>query len=169
MNKHLARVAYVVGALLAFVPMLDVFTALLPITVTDSRWRYGAVGLMSNAIILPLAGMLVLGVTASLLHHRRVLRGLAIYAALASVVGVLVLIMFGLDAIQTQGTMPDRAVFAFRLATVVAALKIVVGAVTYGLFAVAGFKAPAGGEARTSSRAPMVIPDAQARQKGSPA
>jgi hypothetical protein len=137
MTRQFARVAYFVGALLLVVPVVDVIVALLPITVTNARWRFGAVGLLSNAFILPLAGLLILGVTAVTSQHRRLLRALSVIAWVVCALSLGLIGMFALDALQTQAGIDPQRIFAFRMATSIGMLKMLCGAVGFALFGIA--------------------------------
>jgi hypothetical protein len=150
MTRHFARVAYFVGTLLLVVPVVDVIVALLPITVTSARWRFGAVGLLSNAFILPLAGLLILGVTASLSGHRRALRALSLLALASGAVSLMLVGLFVLDAIQTRAGINPQTVFAFQVATSLGILKLLCGFVGFLMFGLAGLKSAASTQSRST-------------------
>jgi hypothetical protein len=153
MTRHFARVAYFVGTLLLVVPIIDVMVALLPVSATNARWRFGAVGLLSNAFILPLVGLLILGVTASLSSHRRTLRALSFLALAAGAFSLLLVGLFSLDAVQTRAGINPQTAFAFQVATSLGILKMFCGMVGFVLFGIAGLKSAASAQSQSSRSA----------------
>ena len=62
--RSLAPGAYVVAFLLFFIPFFDASLSLAPWNLASSQWRFGAFGLLSNALMLPAAGTLIAVATA---------------------------------------------------------------------------------------------------------
>lgn len=88
-NGWLASAAYLLAAYLIVVPLAETALAVSPPGPGDPSWRFGALGLLSQALMTPLVG-LVLAVGVALAHrHRAALvltAALGVAAALAVVV-----------------------------------------------------------------------------------
>ena len=72
--RQLAPGAYLVAFLLFFIPFFDASLSLAPWHLGSSQWRFGAFGLLSNALMLPAAGSLIAITTAIVAGHVRVVR-----------------------------------------------------------------------------------------------
>ena len=61
MNRYrfLGFSAYLVATTLIVVPFFDAAMSLWPWQPDSAQWRFGAIGLASNALMLPCAGMLI--------------------------------------------------------------------------------------------------------------
>ena len=140
LNRHLARAAYVVGFALILIPMFDAGTSILPLRLGESRWRYGSIGLLSNSLLIPMAGVLIVFAVANAYSHRRTLRVLGGVAALSCLLCVVSIFTFALDALQSQVGLRPEVQTAYIVGSVTAAVKLLVGAVAFGFFALAAFK-----------------------------
>lgn len=141
-QRQLAIPAYLVGFALICIPPIDATMQVLPFRLADPRWRFGAFGLMSNALMIPLTGLLIVFLVAALFEHRtfqKVLGALALLAALA-IAGLFV--VFALDALQVRPGVVAAAKLAFKVATVTASVKAMLGVLTLGAFGWAAFRAP---------------------------
>ena len=139
-SRQIAWPAYLVSIALIAIPLVDTFTSLYPFHIGDARWRFGAVGLVSNALLLPVAGMLVAYVTAITLDQRLVRRviGFAGYASAALCLAALIL--FGLDALQTRAAVRPERVASFNVAAITAALKTLLAGSTFLAFGVSALR-----------------------------
>lgn len=109
---------YVFSALLVVLPLLNLLSNLGELQPTIVRWRFGALGLLTGSLLVPLMGLLLFGLTAALLAHRWALRTMAVLSGLATV-GVLALMaLFTLDALQVRGEVTAAALGRFDLAIV---------------------------------------------------
>jgi len=142
-SKRLAPATYLVGFALVCVPLADAFTSTLPSHVHDPRWRFGAVGLVSNAILFPALGALIAVSAAVAFDHRRVRRVLGVLAAVVAVLCVAALGTFVLDAIQTHGGVRANLQLSFAVASTTAALKLVIATATFAALGVAALRGPA--------------------------
>lgn len=89
-------------------PTTDLLVATYPWSPDLISWRFGALGLLGNALILPTIAVGVAAITAGVLGHRRVLRSIAVAAAVGSVLLVAGLVMLMLDALQLRSNIrPD--------------------------------------------------------------
>lgn len=139
--RPLGWAAYAVAALLVVMPLTDTFLGVWPMRVGQVTWRFGAAGLLSRALMTPLFGLLIGLVTATLLEHRIMTRVLSIVAFLGALLGVLAMVMFGLDALQARSGVRPEALTAFDTAWIVALIKYFLGTITAILLGVGGWKA----------------------------
>lgn len=131
------------------IPIVDTATSLFPWHLFDSRWRFGAVGMLSNALLIPTSGLLVAFVTALVLNHNPVRRTIGIFGFVAAGLCVVALGMFALDSLQTRAVVRPEMRLSFNVAAITAALKTLLAGVTYLAFGwagvLAGAKPAAGG------------------------
>jgi hypothetical protein len=124
-GRPLTAVVYATAALLILVPLGEAFAAVLPMSLWSHQWRFGAVGLFSRALMLPLVGIVLASYWAMACHHRRTLRALSGVAAVSSMILIGIIAAFALDSVQTAAQVNGPAKAAFRLATIVAMVKLV--------------------------------------------
>ena len=139
MNRYraFAAPAYIVGLSLIVIPLLDALAQLWPFGPGSAPWRFGAIGLLSNAFIIPCAGLLVLLGTALLLEQKNVLRVLGWLSGISAVLIPPVIVLFALDAVQTRaGVRPDLKL-SFLVASFTAVGKLILAMITLFAFAIA--------------------------------
>ena len=157
LNRHLARAAYVVGFALILIPMFDAGTSILPLRFAESRWRYGSIGLLSNSLLIPMAGVLIVFAVANAYGHRVALRALGGVAAVSSLLCLGAIVTFVLDALQSQSGVIAEAHTAYIVASSTAAVKLLIGAVAFGFFAMAGLKPVPGDAGKATKRDQMLV------------
>jgi hypothetical protein len=141
LNRPLTIVAYTIAALMIFVPLVEVVLSVWPLRVGQTSWRFGAVGLLSQAIMTPLLGFLLI-VLASVFHnHWRTLQITAVVAAFIALILLIVLPLFALDTIQMRAQVRPQAHRAYDLSATMAALKLAATLGITGLLAVGAWKA----------------------------
>ncbi|HEX6560185.1 MAG TPA: hypothetical protein VF021_12000 [Longimicrobiales bacterium] len=151
--RHLALPAYLVAAALVFIPIFDASMSVWPWRPGVEQWRFGALGLLSNAFMIPAAGLLIVLATALLLGHWRTLRAFGFVCAAGALLTMLFLVLFALDAVQTSASVGPEANASFVAASYTAAAKLLLAAVTLAGFAVAGLRTRI--ERPRDSRIPM--------------
>jgi len=159
LNRHLGRGLYVVGAALILIPMFDAGTSVLPFRFDEARWRYGAVGLLSNSLLIPLAGVAMVFAVAHVLGHRPAQRILGIIAAISSVLCLVATVSFALDALQSQSGIKPELHLAFVVGSSTAAVKLLIGAAAFALFALSGLKRSSGDATKPAKRDQVLIGD----------
>jgi hypothetical protein len=142
LQRQLAAPAYLVAFALIVIPPLDALMQVIPFRLHDPRWRFGAFGLLSNAMMIPVTGLLIAFVVSTLFEHRVLQRTLGMLSLAVATATVGVLIVFGLDALQVRQQVPPAAQLAFRVASTTAVTKSILGILTLGAFGLASFKAP---------------------------
>ena len=137
MNNHrqLAPAAYLVAALLVFIPLFDAATSLYPFNMMSSQWRFGAFGLMSNALMLPATGTLIAVAAAVAFMQPKMLRFLGIASWVVVVLIVVSMALFALDAVQSRRLIRPDMQLSYMVASATALVKLFLGAVGFALLA----------------------------------
>jgi len=102
---YLARYStaiYFLAVLMVLMPPLDIILSMPQYLPRVAMWRFGAIGLLSGAMLLPIAGLLLAGLTAAASGHRWMNRMVLVCTTLAGLLFLLVLVLFALDAIQVR-------------------------------------------------------------------
>lgn len=133
--------AYLVFSLAFFYELVDVMVALRPYNFGVSTWRFGAIGVSSNAFAKPLTLLVLMFAVAAVFADRKVMRTLGAIAGLAAVVFLAMLVDFSLGALQIRDRVPAAETTKFLIATGVAALKMVTLGAASGLLSYSAFKA----------------------------
>jgi hypothetical protein len=139
-SRQLAWPAYLVSLGMIFLPLSDVATSLYPWRFMDARWRFGAVGLVSNALLIPVVGLFLALVMSTLLDHRVLRRTIGILCGLGAVICLVAAGLFGLDALQTRANVPPQMHASFTVATLAAAFKTLLAIATLAALSVAALR-----------------------------
>lgn len=132
-HRQMAPAAYVVAALLFFVPFFDALASVAPWHPFAAQWRFGAIGLISSAFMIPAAGALIAVGTALTYSHYKIQLWFGIVCWLTTLVVVLSMFTFSLDAIQTRSAIRPDMYLSYEVATFTAEAKLLLGAVAFGL------------------------------------
>ena len=98
--------AYAVALLFIVLPLIDTVTQTWPVTLSSPGWRYGTIGIGANYLISVLLGMLGLVTLAAVGEHRRTLKLLSVLCGIATVLCLVAVIGFMLDALQVRAGIP---------------------------------------------------------------
>src|ERR1041385_3686413 len=139
--------------------MFDSGISILPLRLGEARWRYGTVGLLSNSLLIPMAGVAIVFAVANAFGHRRTLRILGGVAALSCVLCLVAIVTFTLDALQSQHDAKPEFHLAYIVATSTAAAKLAIGAVAFWFFSLAGLRRLPGEPARPAKRDQLLVGD----------
>jgi hypothetical protein len=151
-RKYLALPGYLIALSLIFFPIFDSVLSIWPPQPGQVAWRFGAVGLLSRAVMTPLLGLFIAYCIALVLEHRAVLRVISVVSVLAVIAVVGGLGIFGLDALQMRSQVVAQAKKAFDAASVTAVLKYLFSVVMLLAFAWGGWKGARGGLERRRTR-----------------
>lgn len=152
-SRQLAWPSYLVAISMMVIPMADSWTTLFPWNVGDARWRFAAVGLISNALMIPLAGLLIAFVVAWHREQRGVLRTVGIVGFTGALLCLLAIVSFGLDSLQTRAQVNPQMRLSFNVASITAAVKTLLAGATFLAFGFSGWRAAKKSQARKSSGA----------------
>lgn len=139
-DDALAGPFYGLGVLLMLVPLLDFVTSVLPLHVINLQWRFATIGLFSNFLLTPLLGMGLLITVAAVREHYRVQRLLAIANSCFALLVVGLLVLFSLDIVQLNASVPPERASEFHMAAFKAVAKYVLGWMVVVSLAVAGWR-----------------------------
>ena len=132
--RQLAPGAYFVAAVLFVAPLFDSSVSLAPWNFGSAQWRFGAIGLLSNTLMIVALGALIAVVTAVTLHQDRMRRIVGAASWLLSVLLIVAIAGFALDAVQSRSQIRGDMLFSYRLASLTAGVKLLIGALTFALF-----------------------------------
>jgi hypothetical protein len=104
-----ARALYPVGAALVLFPLNDIGSRLFPFNYHNLQWRFAIVGLGLSGQSVLIIGVTLLGLVAALRENRTLLRVLAVFTGLVSLVLIAGLGLFALDTLQLRGIMQNPA------------------------------------------------------------
>jgi hypothetical protein len=152
--RPLSLASYGVAAILIFFPLVDSAQGLWPFQAGEAVWRFGALGLLSRAIMTPMLGLLLALATATLFGDRRTLRLLAVVALGAAGLAAAGAGLFIFDAVEMRSQVRGDARTAFNSASVLAILKYGAGAFLGTLMGVGGWMASRVAGAKGSVAAP---------------
>lgn len=141
-NKPMARAGYLLSALLVIMPLVDGIMQLLPLRPGDERWRFGAVGSLSNLLLVPLLGLLLAVGVATLTDARRVKRVVGTICAILAIGLGIVSVLFILDYFQVRTGVTPKFQRSIGIATTSALIKNVVSIIILFLLSRAGFAGP---------------------------
>lgn len=170
-QRRLAAPSYIAAVSLMVFPIFDQLMQLVSTAkLHDARWRFGAAGLLSNLLVLPVVGLTLVFIIATAFEHRVFQRILSVLCAIAAFGLVAATGVFMLDAIQVRSLMRPEAISSWAVATGTAVAKLGVAILAIALFAVAGFrnsKAPK--QAQRGSGADLLVGSAKPRHAGASA
>ena len=132
--RHLAPSAYLVGAVLFTFPLFDSSVSLSPWNVGSPQWRFGAIGLLSNTLMIVALGAFIAITTAVTLNQDRMRRILGIACWSVSVLLLGAMAAFALDAVQSRAEIRSDLLFSYQIASLTAEVKILLGALSFALF-----------------------------------
>lgn len=160
--RVLAPPVYFAGLLFVGIPVADLILNLWPFTPGELGWRYGAIGLFANFLHTPLLGALIITLFAAAVGHRRVIRAGGFLWLAVSVVLVLAIITFTLDALQLRPTVLPESLLVYHTSVARAILKHFTGAVAFGLLGWASLKGTRSETSRRGRRAePQPVAETQ--------
>lgn len=126
-----AFATYAIAALLIIVPPVNQLIDLFPWQFGVVQWRYGALGLLANTMLIPLLGGLIAVLAAHVLRQPIMLRVLASLMILSALLITAMIVLFALDALQLRPTIRPEVRGRFDLANlrVLATTAVTLGAV----------------------------------------
>jgi hypothetical protein len=154
--KMFARPGYLLALLMIIVPLFDGVMSVWPLQLSEERWRFGAVGAISNLTLIPLLGFLIALFIAAALDHRRVRRILGWVCAILAVLLAAVVVVFILDFFQTRAMVRPQYKHPMTVATITSLFKQVLTVITLVLLSGVGLSGPkgAGRKAKSKEHAP---------------
>src|SRR4051812_33829499 len=99
-NRRILWPSYLVAFSLAVIPPIDALMQTAPLRLGDLRWRWGTFGLLTNAMMLPMVGLLMALVVSSMFEQRMFQRVLGVITAVMALLAIAGLCLFALDSLQ---------------------------------------------------------------------
>jgi hypothetical protein len=141
-NRPLARAGYLLAASLFAVPLIDAIMPLLPLRLSEERWRWSAVGQVSNLLLVPLVGILLAIAVTVIVDDRRVRRVLGIICGLLALALAIMSVSFVLDYFQIRTAVIPRLRQASSMASITTGVKNIFYIIILALLARACMVAP---------------------------
>lgn len=152
--RSFAWTAYLVATLLVLIPPANVMVQLPAAQWGNVSWRFGFLGLMAGAMLLPILGAFLWMVTARLLDQRRMSRIVGAGTAVVALLLTAMLVLFVFDAIQVRSQINPEMVTGFDAQVIRTVLGQILSIGTLVLLSATSFR----GWKKTAER------DAEARQ-----
>lgn len=130
-----------VGLLLIASPLADLLAALLPMRPGEVSWRFGAYGLLTNALVTPILGLAIIEVVSGLRHQRRATAAIAVVCGLLALLLVGGFALFVLDYVQLRQAVGIAARGPYDSAAIKAMIVAGLEAAVLLWLAIAGFRA----------------------------
>lgn len=159
--RPLAWCLHALGLLLCIAPLLDLAAGVGSINPGEVPWRFGALGLLSGALVLPMVGLGLLLTASVLLDQPGLTRVIGGLAALGLLVILAVIVIFALDALQVRAQIRQEAKRPFDLATVKALATYALESLVALTLAIQSFKLARSASAQKGARkaaSPLVVP-----------
>lgn len=102
----LAPALYVTGAVLTFMPLAQVAISTYPIQFLATEWRIGAVGILSQSLLLSAIGFMIVAVAAQARRHGRVQALLGAAGEGVVTLGIVLLAWFVVDVLLFTRSIP---------------------------------------------------------------
>ncbi len=141
-NKPLQRAGYLLAFLLIVIPLIDTTMSVWPLRLSDERWRFGALGTLSNITLVPMLGILIALTIAVIAEHWRTRTVIGWICAVFAVGLAAFAVLFTLDYFQARTGVRPQAQAAVGIATTMALVKYFVSIVTLALLSRAGLTGP---------------------------
>lgn len=122
-NRPLARAGYLLAASLVAIPLVDAILPLLPLRFGDERWRWSAVGQVSNLLLIPLVGILLAIAVTSIVNDQRVRRVIGIICGVLALVLAIMSLSFLLDYFQIRNAVIPRLRHTSSMASITTGVK----------------------------------------------
>lgn len=153
------------AVLLVALPLMDWVGAVWPVEPGDAEWRFGAVVLLSDALVLPLLGLIILAVVGAVGEKKWLQETTAGLSGLAATPLLVALPVFLLDALEMRGDVLGGARLAFDMNALRTVFVIGFAVIVLSALGWAGYKGSRpvgfGKEHWTKKRSPLVSFPAQ--------
>ena len=132
--RRLAPGSFLVAVVLFAFPLIDSGFSLAPWNIGSAQWRFGAIGLLSNTLMIVALGALIAVVTTVTLNLDGIRRMLGIACWILSVMLVVAIVGFALDAVQARRQIRADLLSSYQLASLIAEVKLLLGALAFAFF-----------------------------------
>jgi hypothetical protein len=141
-STRLARAGYWLAFVLIAFSIANWVASVWPVQIGQARWRFGAVGALSNAVLTPLLGLFLAFAIAVWRDDTRVRRALGWLSAILAGCSVILLLGFTLDFLQTRATADPRIHHTLDIASGISIVKQIGIIITLVFFSMTGIRRP---------------------------
>lgn len=131
--RRVAPAAYLVAAALVLFPLVDSAVSLSPWNTGSAQWRFGAIGLISNTLMIVCLGALIavgISILANQDRGRRVLGNISWTLAVVLLAGI---VAFAMDAVQARRQIRADLLSSYQVASIMAEVKLLFGVLSFAL------------------------------------
>ncbi|CAN5538553.1 hypothetical protein BH09GEM1_BH09GEM1_01540 [soil metagenome] len=131
--RQLAPASYLVAAALVLFPLYDSGVQLIPWNIGSAQWRFGAIGLLSNTLMIVCLGAVIavgVAVLANQERGRRILGAVSWAVAIVLLIGIAA---FAMDAVQARRQIRADLLTSYQIASITAEVKMLVGVLTFAM------------------------------------
>jgi hypothetical protein len=150
--KVFARPAYLLAFLMVTIPFFDGIMSVWPLQLSEERWRFGAVGAISNLTLIPLLGFLIALFAATALDHRRVRKVLGWICTILAVLMAATAVIFILDFFQTRAMVRPQYKHPMAVATTTSLVKQALTVIMLAFLSGVGLSGPKTTSRKTKSK-----------------
>jgi hypothetical protein len=143
------KAMYLVGVLLIVSAVSDPIIRSWPPRFGELKWRFGAAGLFTDAVVGIIFGLVWIMAVAALLDHRRTLRTLSVVNLVFALVLCVLIVGFGLDFLQVRSSVNPRVRGSLDYTVLRALVTIVLSILTTAALGLSGWRSTR--EARRTS------------------
>jgi hypothetical protein len=111
--RHFLAACYGVGFVLIVAPLLDAFPRVWPFDADTVGWRFGAVGIGFNLLVMPVLGASIVMAVGLALDHRRAVRVESVFMLLLAAGLLASLALFTLDYLQLRRSVNPELLGSF--------------------------------------------------------
>jgi hypothetical protein len=148
---------YCIAILLVGLSLLDYVATVWPVQLSEPRWRYGAVGLLSGFILTPLIGVVVAVALAVYRRQFVVLRVVGIVCLVLAALLCIICAGFALDAIQLRRDAAPETRRVGDLGAMKALVKLAAAIVATGWMGLGAVRQGRGRESSREEPSPIVV------------
>lgn len=139
-STRLIRAGYWLAAILVLFSIANWVASIWPMHPDQVRWRFGAVGALSNVALTPLLGLFLALTLAVVFNHGRVARTLGWICMILTACMVLLVLGFTLDFLQTRALSDPRLHHTIDIASSLAILKQIGIIIAFALLGLMGIR-----------------------------
>lgn len=134
------KATYLVGVLLIVSAVSDPIIRSWPVRLGDLKWRFGAAGLFTDAVVGIIFGLVWLMAVAAILDHRRTLRTLSALNLLFALALCALIVGFGLDFLQVRSSVNPQLRGSLDFTVLRALVTIALSILTTAALGVSGWR-----------------------------
>lgn len=165
--RALGRVLYLLALLLIVGPLSQWLVIVWPMHLDFAQWRYGAIGLLEERLTLPMIGLFVAIVSASLLEQRAIQGILAGVSLAAAPTFVVLALTISLDGLQLRHTVRPEQLRGFDLSLARTVVVLLYAGVVAGVLGWGALKNRRKKESRRKESTPLALRRPAAKERDS--